>query len=371
MNKLLLPCLIGSMFVAAYAQAEGDVVEMEARSSQNSADYWTPERLKAAKPYPLPSAAEPSAAETLDSLAVDDERISKSGRGPTVNVKPSNEKLFEPDPLPKAAAQTDVDPQSVGTDGAYFSSSRVLPAPTTQNAYPYRAAGKLFFTGADGKSYICSASVIRHRMIVTAGHCVYDAKLKKFHSNFRFVPAYHNGSAPFGTWGYSYVITTSAWASGGGGVPNAGDFAIIEATDNASAQRIGSVTGYYGYSTNSLYPNHVKMLGYPGAFDAGGWMHEVNSESFRTRSPNCVEYGSDMPGGSSGGPWLMNFGQLATGQTVSPSGATNRVVGVTSYGPVDLARRYQGASILNTTFTNTSGTGILDKACAHKAGNCS
>lgn len=132
---------------------------------------------------------------------------------------------------------------------------------------------------------------------------------------------------------------------------------------------IGSVTGYYGYRTNALSPNHVTMLGYPSAFDGGSWMHRVDSQSFRATSSNTVEYGSDMPGGSSGGPWLENFGELAAGQSVTPTGM-NFVVGVTSYGPIDLSLRYQGASILDSQFTNSTRTGILDVACAHKAGNC-
>jgi hypothetical protein len=99
-------------------------------------------------------------------------------------------------------------------------------------------------------------------------------------------------------------------------------------------------------------------------------MHHVASQSFKKLAPNTVQYGSDMRGGSSGGPWVQNLGVAAAGQTGGSNSAANRAVGVTSYGPTAVGPLYQGSSILDNTFANTGKTGIFDTACKHRAGNC-
>ena len=63
------------------------------------------------------------------------------------------------------------------------------------------------------------------------------------------------------------------------------------------------------------------MLGYPCNFDSCNIMQRVDTSDHRVppgySGTNAFEYGSDMTGGSSGGPWVENFG---TGP--APSGAT-------------------------------------------------
>jgi len=59
---------------------------------------------------------------------------------------------------------------------------------------------------------------------------------------------------------------TGTWATGNGGVPNAADYGMLELVDNNVSgvlTKIGSITGYLGYQTLSLMPNHTNMLGYP------------------------------------------------------------------------------------------------------------
>jgi hypothetical protein len=95
-------------------------------------------------------------------------------------------------------------------------------------------------------------------------------------------------------------------------------------------------------------------------------MHQVTAESFQANGNNTVIYGSDMGGGSSGGPWVQNFGTPAIGQTVGLNTGTNQIIGVTSCVPIDeKGPLYAGSSILNNSFLD-----ILNKACARKAGNC-
>jgi hypothetical protein len=44
-----------------------------------------------------------------------------------------------------------------------------VPMSVLRNTYPWRAVGKLFFTGATGGSFVCSASVVRKCVIAAAG----------------------------------------------------------------------------------------------------------------------------------------------------------------------------------------------------------
>lgn len=363
-----------------FAQNQGNLTEKEISESGIKAQrkYWTAERLRNAKPIDLPKAdASVHRLDVIETYGYE-ESVNEPGSKPLIRVKPNREKLFQPIKTEIRAnseneAFTDyesaVDLYSYGTVGAYFTSSQVGPAPAAQHSWPFAPTGKLFFSSVSGAQFSCTASVIKPRLILTAGHCVYDAKNKQWYQNFKFIPAYHNGSAPYGTWYAQWISTTNNWFNGGGSLPNRGDYALLEIQDNYLGQKIGSITGHYGYRTSALSPNHVTMLGYPAALDSGNWMHRVDSQSFKSTLLNTVEYGTDMAQGSSGGPWVENFGLKSLGQSVT-SGEMNYVVGVTSYGPTYNGPNYSGSSILDTQFTNSSRTGILDTACARSVGNC-
>jgi len=268
-----------------------------------------------------------------------------------------------------SAADGEFTTEDMGTAKAYFSSSRLVPT-NARVHYPYRTSGKLFFQKPGVGNFICSATVLRPRIILTAGHCVHKGSGGSggFYKKFLFVPAYHNGSAPYQAWNYRWVITTGAWANGNGNVPNKADFAILELEDRkfgSQVKRIGKVTGWLGYRTNALLRNHTKKIGYPGNHDNAQIMHQVDSQSYKVGGQNTVLYGSDMRGGSSGGAWIENFGRKAVGQTGGLKPWSNRIVGVTSYGYVAVGPKVQGSSVLNKSFLK-----ILKAACAHRAGNC-
>lgn len=189
-----------------------------------------------------------------------------------------------------------------------------------------------------------------------------------YFTNFLFVLAFRDGLAPLQRWGWEAVIAHPTWTSGGGAVPNAADYALIELEDRpfgGAQRRIGMVTGSLGVKTRSLHPNHAHLLGYPGNLDRGLKMHQVTAGSFGVGGNNTVIYGSDMGTGSSGGPWVQNFQSLAIGQTGGANPGSNLVVGVTSYGAVSMGPRYLGSSILDSRFT-----ALLNVMCANRPGNC-
>jgi V8-like Glu-specific endopeptidase len=326
--------------------------------------YWTAERLKDAKPFE--SSVDSNKVIKLDPTQVppsDAKALGEDGKPPSSNINPSLHFLYKSD-----SNLTEAPPSNSGSRNEQFSSSRLIPLAADLN-YPYRAVGKLFFT-ASGGNYVCSASVIKPRLVLTAGHCVHSGSGGNagFYSNFLFIPAFRDGSNPYGSWATTYVNVTTAWATGGGQVPNAADYAMLEIQDqsmNGSTQKIGNVTGYLGYQLQSLMPNHVHQLGYPCNLDSCAKMHQVTSQSAVAISPNNVEYGSDMSGGASGGPWVQNFGEAASGQTGGNNPGMNRVVGVTSWGYTNPAAMALGASIFDNRFT-----ALLNTMCNHQSGNC-
>ena len=239
-----------------------------------------------------------------------------------------------------------------------------------RKTYPYSASGKLFFKNSAGSQFICSASVIKPRIVVTAGHCVHSGKNGSdgFYQDIIYIPAWHEGEAPFGVWPATWVTTSQSWATSNGAVPNDGDFAVFEVADQeigGQIARLGDVTGTYGYRTNGLLKNHLKIIGYPGSFDNGNIMHQVDTGSPEPAEENTVLYGSDMTGGSSGGPWIQNFGVKSVGQLSAFNDTPNTIVGVTSYGFIASEPKVQGSSTLNDVFE-----ALLKLACDRNIKNC-
>jgi V8-like Glu-specific endopeptidase len=329
----------------------------------DAAAYWTPARMAAAQPVgeKIPLA---SPLNTLpDAVGTSTTHDSWS---PASKVTATAQQLYDPADTQMQLLSDIVAPQWFGTSNARFSSSRLVPATTTTDqAYPFRVIGKLFFTIPNQGNYVCSASVISYRLIATAGHCV-TSGTGVWYGNFQFVPALRNGAGPWGSYGWAYATTTSAWFNGGGGVPNEADYAMIELGDKNN-QTIGGLLGWLGWQTSSLSGNHAHLMGYPCNLDSCNQMHQVSAQAFSNAANNTVTYGSNMRGGSSGGPWIMNFGELSTcteGCGGSDTGM-NRIIGVTSYGPVATDPLYQGASILDSRWTS-----LWTTACGHRAGNC-
>lgn len=379
-----VPVLALLLFSAPASQAQdnkdnkdNNAVTLTNPDAKAAAAYWTPERFKAARPLPLPQASS-NATQPLETPRLDGQVESSEARAPVVRSLPPAKRLFTPgDAKPDANRDRNggvVSPGAVGTFGAHFTSSRVFPQFTgssaqfsADRAYPYITAGKLFFSIA-GVPYLCSASVIQHRIVATAGHCVHSGTASGFYSNWVFVPAYRDGAAPLLSWNWRAATVTGAWASGGGSVPNAADYAMIEFGDQAvggATRALGDLTGWLGWQTLSLSANHTSKLGYPCNLDSCQKMQIVTSGAFRNVAPNNVEYGSDAEGGSSGGPWIQNFQVLQTGGGTGSNTGSNRVVGITSYGYTPRDPKVQGASIPDSRWVN-----LFNTLCARAPGNC-
>ena len=361
----------------ALAEEAGVTASPEsATESAAAGEDWTPETFAEAQPPELPTPSDvdrgmPEGFVMFEAelRASPTESEDEPGAPPQVETMGTLEEpiTYQPEVEPRG----DTDAEAVSSFGGHFTTTRVLPDAALE-AYPFRAAGKLFFRDPrTGRRSVCSAAVLRLRIVATAGHCVTrpspNAGDRYFFTDFVFVPAYNNGIAPFGVWRSSRQWVSNDWHFSNGSVPNRGDLAMLVVDDqdvNDQDRRIGEVTGWLGYRTDALANNHVTMLGYPCNIDSCRRMQMTNAGTFADGGQNTFIYGSAGRGGHSGGAWIQDFGQAGAG---SPTGllGLNRLVGITSYGPVSTGPKYLGASNFGANFTS-----LLTAACNQTTGNC-
>jgi hypothetical protein len=344
---------------------------------------WTASDIKNAVPMPLP---------TVNSLYGPSESGAFVGNLGTPAVSPgfAGDGKVSPETLPLSdlagadeliSQAGDIEPQEHGTSGHPFTTSRVdlvVGTSTTSSIpsiyYPYRAAGKLYFK--DGTtSYVCSASLIKKGVIVTAAHCVRLFGVR-WYSNWLFVPAYANGRAPYKSWTGSTAFAMTSYVNGTDicyqtGVVCTNDVAVIRLVAQSGAYP-GTSTGVFSYGYN-LYGFYnpmistpialINQLGYPVSHDGGLLMQRTDSQGFVSNWVNNTVWGGRQTGGSSGGPELVNLGPLATlsgGVTVGTYATRNVVVGVTSWGYTNQAVKQQGAS----AFTSGNIVPLVNSACS-------
>jgi V8-like Glu-specific endopeptidase len=279
-------------------------------------------------------------------------------------------KLYDPVATTSASGVTTT-LVGTGTNRYPFSVNRAYPVADTYKAYPYATIGKLFFTIPGSGDYVCSASVVRKRVIATAGHCVSDGS-GHYYTNWVFIPALNDGFAPFGSWIAASVTTTNNWHFGGGTVPNKQDVALIVLNDKAidgALHPVSFVTGVLGFQYNATRPTTITQLGYPCNLDSCQKPIATYAE-LRSGPTNNFEWGTAQFGGASGGPEVQDFGQKPVGTPPQSQGG-NIIVSVTSY-TYDPTVMTDGGSILGAPGQFAGGTfgDLINKVCAQNVSNC-
>lgn len=223
--------------------------------------------------------------------------------------------------------------------------------------YPYRTIGKLTFS----QGY-CSASLIRRGVIVTAAHCIQNFGTgNTIFTNFQFRPGHYGSSvataaqiAPYGVWNWAALVRPASWANGtdiGCGSARDNDLAVIALNKNQSGQFIGDLVGWmtYGWNnysfvssskTGNLSTAAVSTLGYPALMDSGTIMQRTDGPTYTAEvcSSGQLLQGSNFTGGSSGGPWVVNFAgrnPVLSDGAAKGMASSKAVIGVTSWGSSD------------------------------------
>ena len=281
--QALLICLLVNVYFGESAEVVmGSVrrpkgVSIEAQN-QKIRDFWTPEKLKAAK--------------SLDII------LPKVPQGRTsANLNASN---GPPSSVPGTVPSAN---------------SRLIKAINSNGRQVY-TTGKVFFQGADGGYYLCSAAIVSSTtgdLVATAGHCVYDTDRRVwFNSYWVFIPSYSNGNRPYGTWPARNFLALTSWT-------NYRDYNYdvgFVALSTLNGWHIQSYLGSQGIGFNFRRSKYTYAFGYPYNLDGGNYLKSCigyarnptgAGSSYRGQRLSC-----NMGGGCGGGPWLQ-YVNKATG----------------------------------------------------------
>jgi V8-like Glu-specific endopeptidase len=275
--------LLAAVLAGALATPAAAAPKKNPQSPEETAAYWTAERMKNAKPR---------------------ERVKPGGGA-------------------GGGAQTDWLHFAVPLAGSTYGSLE-------------RTNGKAFFT-LKGANYVCSGTAVTSsagvNLVWTAGHCVTDgASADKFASRFLFVPGYYKGQKPFGEWAYTQLDSTPGWEA-------QGSTRFRYDVGAARVQKVGDGSATFasaGVGTRSvtfgLNPSGERIVsyGYPAAGKFNGSQQYACASPFRRWDDAALldpmQISCDMTGGSSGGGWFHD----ANANNYADSGEP--LMSVNSYG---------------------------------------
>lgn len=291
---------------AGAAPAPGSGAEVGAAAQERARDFWTPARMRAAAP--------------LDLLTVDGH--------------------FEGGSAPRTGARTTVAPTDVGVQ-AFPSGGTAW----TGGGAVVSTAGRVFFT-YQGRTASCSGNAVtsaNKSTVITAGHCV---KLEgAWHTNWVFVPGYHDGQAPHGRWTATRTLATPQWTASEDINYDIGAAVVAP----LGGQLLTDVVGGQGLAFNTGYNLPMYAFGFPAAapYDGEKFIHCSGNTSRDFLLSNDHGMTCNMTGGSSGGPWFTRFDEATgTGLLSSVNSFKYNFLPNRMYGPyfgTDAQNLYQAA----------------------------
>ncbi|CCK27932.1 hypothetical protein BN159_3553 [Streptomyces davaonensis JCM 4913] len=298
----------GALAVPASAGPRSDtgVRTVGAAAREKVAEFWTPARMRAAEP--------------LDLLSVSGHRGSAPAKGARATV-------------PATAADAGILAFPYG-GGAWTGGGAVV-----------NTAGRVFFT-YQGRTASCSGNAVtsaNKSTVITAGHCV---KLDgAWHTNWVFVPGYHDGQSPYGRWTASKTLSTPQWTASEDINYDIG--AAVVAPLNG--QSLTDVVGGQGLAFNTGYNLRMYSFGFPAASPYDGekfiYCSGTTNRDFLLSSDHGMT--CNMTGGSSGGPWFTQFNEsTGTGLLSSVNSFKYNFFPNRMYGPyfgADAQNLYQAA----------------------------
>jgi V8-like Glu-specific endopeptidase len=214
-------------------------------------------------------------------------------------------------------------------DGPRASSFQALAsfAPVAEpSVVPYAVNGRLFVRQGN-QSGFCSATAINtpsRQLVLTAGHCVNSGPLGRrggsAWSHFlEFVPAYSNGTAPFGAFvaHRKSVFALEQWVKTGN--PNFDVGAIVLGPNAEGLYVADAVGGGAALATNLSRRQEFQTFGYPGESRTmqGCQSPYVGDDvlTYRIPGPPTLAIRCHWAPGASGGGWLIEEGRTIDGLT--------------------------------------------------------
>ncbi|MFC8240793.1 trypsin-like serine peptidase [Streptomyces chartreusis] len=293
------------------------VSQISAGAQQQARDFWTPERMRAATP--------------LDLVGVDghvDGGVAPR-KGPATAVAPTS---------PASAvgkAVTDIGLMAFPNAGGQWSGGGAV----------VNTAGRVFFS-YQGRTASCSGNAVTSNnksTVITAGHCV---KLEgAWHTNWVFVPGYHDGQSPYGRWSASKTLSTPQWTASEDINYDVGA-AVVAPLDG---KLLTDVVGGQGLAFNTGYNLRMYSFGFPAAapYDGEKFIYCSGNTSRDFLLSNDHGMNCNMTGGASGGPWFTQFNEsTGTGLLSSVNSFKYNFLPNRMYGPyfgADAQNLYQTA----------------------------
>jgi V8-like Glu-specific endopeptidase len=228
---------------------------------------------------------------------------------------------------------------------AYWTSERMAAVgksvdlgPTGPKAKPYRgtplkAVGRLFFVNADGADTWCTATAVdsaNRSAVMTAAHCVRRGSSPvNTNSRMVFVPGYHDGKKPYGTFAVGSAVTPRTWET-----DSTDDMSALTVGTDKNGRKLTDVVGGEDIAFNRPVGGSVSSFGYSATHP------QLGEELLRCVGTAKKDEGQqaipcDMTGGSSGGPWLADFNaKTGKGVLVSVNAALDSLTPTKMFGEV-------------------------------------
>ncbi|MBD0839263.1 trypsin-like serine peptidase [Streptomyces sp. TRM68416] len=281
-----------------------------AAAQERARDFWTPQRMRDAAP--------------LDLLDGQGARGSTPAKGAKATVAPT-----------APAAATDVGIQAFPNGGSQWTGGGAVVS----------TAGRVFFT-YQGRTASCSGNAVtsaNKSTVITAGHCV---KMDgAWHTNWVFVPGYHDGQAPHGRWTASKTLATPQWTASEDINYDVGAAVVAP----LGGRLLTDVVGGQGLAFNTGYNLRMYSFGFPAAAPYDGEKFIYCSGNTNRDFLLSDDHGMtcNMTGGSSGGPWFTQFNEsTGTGLLSSVNSFKYNFFPNRMYGPyfgADAQNLYQAA----------------------------
>ncbi|MCL2581505.1 MAG: trypsin-like serine protease [Streptosporangiales bacterium] len=167
------------------------------------------------------------------------------------------------------------------------------------------------FSAVGGKSHFCTASVVDSApgdLVITAAHCVYS-KPGGYARHIQFVPGYHDGKRPYGSWPVRKITVASGWRES-----QNPDLDVAFLTVGRAGTRVQTRTGGLRLGVSRPYRQAVEPVGYN---DTDSRPVRCRTRSFEFRSGQRELYCRDFWDGTSGGPWITGFNSRTGDGTVT------------------------------------------------------
>lgn len=160
---------------------------------------------------------------------------------------------------------------------------------------PWRKICALEINSKDGDSLIGTGWIAGPRLIITAGHCVFNKTYSGWMDSIDIIPGRDGDSEPFGRYTSKTFCTMERWTNAGDENYDIG--AIILSNDLDS--RLGYFSFGY-YPDSNLSAQMVNISGYPICIAGEEQMHHSNRICAVT--DHKIYYDVDTEGGQSGSP---------------------------------------------------------------------